>query len=69
MSQKLEKIEPNAFEHCLRLRTIYVGNECSVDIHNYVRSSVAVCPVNTVVGDYFLHDLRRIRHVVIQDGI
>lgn len=67
----VRSIEPEAFWRCENLRTVYVGDGCSICLSDAeLPPSVEVRPVaETLVGGARLRDLRAQKSVVIPDGV
>ena len=65
----LEKVGRYAFTNCPRIRMIWVGDRLNADGLRQQYASVVVLPVKMLVGDRLVFDLRRLRDVVIPEGV
>lgn len=63
----LTTIGDNTFSDCYNLRVVWVEDGCAPDIRQYVNYNVVVLP--TTVGDRPLQDLRRLKEIVIPEGV
>ena len=68
----LEQVGTNVFYNCFEIKTIWVGNSSVADSlrRGYYSDSVAILPArSTMVGDRLLWDLRKLKDVVIPEGV
>lgn len=68
----LEKVSSYVFDDCSKIKVIWVGNSSTADSlrGNYCYNSLAILPArSTMVGDRFLWGLRRMKNVVLSEGV
>ena len=66
----LREIGKEAFGNCQNLRIAWVETGCSIDIRKNLDDSALILPAKeTMVRNQRLWDLRRLRNVVIPDGV
>ena len=68
----LERMGAGVFHWCFKIKVIWVGNNSVANRlrRNYHNDSVVMLPArSTMVGNKFLWDLRKLRDVVIPEGV
>ena len=68
----LEKVGTDVFYSCPEIKAIWVGNSSVADSlrRGYCPDSVTILPArSTMVGDRLLWDLRKLKEVVIPEGV
>ena len=66
----LKVIEKTSFCRCTRLRTVYLDEDCRVDVRKYVSNPVTIVPgERTMCMDKRIWDLRALAYLVLPNGI
>ena len=55
----LKEISKNAFASCDNLKIVWVEEDGAPDVRKYIKNSVVILLVGTMVGNKLLKDLRR----------